>query len=51
MAREDRLRNNLDGYLFVTRNVLSRLEEMGVPEDTTTRITVDNPRRFFEDGS
>ena len=48
--QEDRRRYNPDGYLFVTRNVLPRLREMGVPEDTITQIMVDNPRRFFEGG-
>ena len=50
-AQEDRRRYNPDGYLFVTRNVLPRLREMGVSENTITRIMVDNPRRFFEGDS
>ena len=49
-AQDDRRRYNPDGYLFVTRNVLPRLREMGVTEDTITRIMVDNPRRFFDGG-
>jgi phosphotriesterase-related protein len=49
-SQEDRRRYNPDGYLFVTRNVLPRLKEMGVSEDTITQIMVHNPRRFFEGG-
>jgi phosphotriesterase-related protein len=49
-SQEDRRRYNPDGYLFVTRNVLPRLREMGVPDDAITQIMVDNPRRFFEGG-
>lgn len=47
-AREARRRLNPDGYLFVARNVLPRLRELGVPEATIHQITVDNLRRFFE---
>ena len=47
-AMEDGERHNPDGFLFITRHVLPRLREMGVPEETITRIMVDNPRRFFE---
>ena len=39
-----------DGYLFITRKFLPRLQEMGIPEKTTQQIMVDNPRRFFEGG-
>ena len=41
-------RSNPDGFLFISRNVLPMLREMGVAEETITQITVDNPRRFFE---
>ncbi|MCL8209292.1 MAG: amidohydrolase family protein [Actinomycetia bacterium] len=41
-------RRNPDGYLFITRRVLPRLREAGIPEEVLTRIMVDNPRRFFE---
>jgi len=40
--------NNPDGFLFITRNVLPRLRELGVSDDAIERITVGNPRRFFE---
>jgi predicted metal-dependent phosphotriesterase family hydrolase len=39
---------NPDSYLFITRKVLPRLREMGVPEEAVNQIMVDNPRRFFE---
>ena len=39
---------NPDGYLFITRNVLPRLKELGVSEEAINQIMVDNPRRFFE---
>jgi phosphotriesterase-related protein len=39
---------NPDSILFISRYVLPKLREMGVPEATITRMTVDNPRRFFE---
>lgn len=39
---------NPDGYLFITRKVLPRLRESGVPEEVIRGIMVDNPRRFFE---
>lgn len=43
-------RENLDppeGMLFVTRRLLPRLIEMGVPSDQIRLITVENPRVFF----
>ena len=39
---------NPDGYLFITRKVLPRLREMGVPESAIDQMMVHNPRRFFE---
>ena len=47
---ESRARYNPDGYLFITRNVLRKLHEMGVSQETTDQIMVHNPRRFFEGG-
>ena len=41
---------NPDGYLFISRNILPRLREMGVAEETINQLMVDNPRRFFEGG-
>jgi phosphotriesterase-related protein len=41
-------RFNPDSYLFVTRRVLPRLEEMGCSRELINQIMVDNPRRFFE---
>ncbi|MBI4338246.1 MAG: phosphotriesterase-related protein [Chloroflexi bacterium] len=48
--QEARHRYNPDGYLFITRRVLPRLRELGVPPETLHQIMVDNPRRFFEGG-
>ncbi|MDA0263048.1 MAG: phosphotriesterase-related protein [Chloroflexi bacterium] len=46
-VQEERYRYNPDGYNFITRNVLPRLRELGVSEETVQQIMVDNPRRFF----
>ena len=46
--RERNERNNPDAYLFITRQFLPRLHELGVPPETTRQMMVDNPRRFFE---
>ena len=46
--REIRDRNNPDGYLFITRQVLPRLRELGTNEADIHKLTVDNPRRLFE---
>jgi len=40
--------HNPDSFLFITRKGLPRLKGLGVPDKTITQITVDNPRRFFE---
>ena len=45
---EERDRYNPDAYLFITRNVLPRLREMGVDDDAIDQMMVRNPRRFFE---
>ena len=39
---------NPHGYSFVARTVIPKLLERGVSEETARRLTVDNPRRFFE---
>lgn len=44
-----RERFNPDGYLFITRNVLPRLRELGAADADIQAMMVDNPRRFFED--
>ncbi|MBI2165892.1 MAG: phosphotriesterase-related protein [Chloroflexi bacterium] len=43
-----RRQNNPDGYLFITRRVLPRLKELGLPEKAVRQITVENPRNFLE---
>ena len=47
--RREREAFNPDGYLFITRNVLPRLLELGASQDDIDAMMVDNPRRFFED--
>ena len=47
-VQEERRRYNPDGYLFITRNVLPRLAQLGVSQDQVDRLMVENPRRFFE---
>ena len=46
--QENRRRYNPDSYLFITRNVLPRLKELGATDEQVNSIMVDNPRRFFE---
>ncbi len=47
-VQEERIKYNPDGYNFITRNVLPRLMDMGVSEETINQIMVENPRRFFD---
>ena len=47
--RREREQFNPDGYLFITRNVLPRLLELGATQADIDAIMVDNPRRFFGD--
>ena len=47
-AQEARRAYNPDSYLFISRNVLPRLMELGASQDHIDKIMVDNPRRFFE---
>jgi len=47
-VQEARFKYNPDGYNFITRNVLPRLNELGVADETINQIMVQNPRRFFE---
>ena len=46
--QQDRERYNPDGYLFITRNVLPMLKELGVADEAVRQVMVENPRRFFE---
>jgi phosphotriesterase-related protein len=39
---------NPDGNLFVRRQVLPRLKEIGVQESAVRTMTVENPKRFFD---
>ena len=47
-ARRETERLNPDGYLVISREVLPRLRQMGVSEETIDQMMVENPRRFFE---
>ena len=40
-------RHNPDQYLFIHRNVIPDLQEMGASDDDITTLFVDNPRRFL----
>ncbi len=45
---DERDRRNPDGYLFITRNVIPKLKELGATNEDVQNIFVNNPRRFFE---
>ena len=40
-------RNNPHGYLYIKREVIPDLKQMGVSDDTIKTLFVDNPKRFF----
>jgi phosphotriesterase-related protein len=44
---QSREARNPDGIRFVRRQVVPRLKEMGVSEESIRTITVENPRRFL----
>jgi phosphotriesterase-related protein len=44
----DFARHNLDQYLYISRQVIPDLKEMGVDDKTIDTLFVDNPRRFFQ---
>jgi phosphotriesterase-related protein len=48
-VQEERRRANPDGYNFILRRVLPRLKELGASDQDIHQITVENPRRFFEE--
>ena len=50
VVQEERFKYNPDGYNFITRNVLPKLRNMGVSNESINQIMVDNPRRFFGGG-
>ena len=39
---------NPDGYLWLSRAVIPRLMDLGIPAVVIDRMMVDNPRRYFE---
>jgi predicted metal-dependent phosphotriesterase family hydrolase len=40
-------RHNQHAYLYIKRQVIPDLKEMGVADATIETLFVDNPRRFF----
>ena len=42
---------NPDRWLFITRKVLPTLRSLGASEADIRKLTVENPRRYFEGGS
>ncbi len=47
-ALPDKLAQNPDGVLFVTRKALPALRGLGVTEQAIRAMTVDGPKRFFD---
>lgn len=43
----ERARSNPDGYLFITRNVLPHLRELGATEEQVGALMTGNPGRYF----
>ena len=39
---------NPDGYLWISRAIIPRLMDAGVPVNVIDRMMIDNPRRYFE---
>ena len=46
--RSARENNNPDNYLFIIRNVIPYMREIGVKDNDINTITIDNPRRYLE---
>ena len=46
MAERPRL--NPDNYLFITRNVLPMLLELGTTQDQIDDLMINNPRSFWD---
>jgi phosphotriesterase-related protein len=44
----ERPATNPDNYLFITRNVLPMLLELGVTQDQVDDLMINNPRGFLE---
>ena len=47
-GQDSRKLYNPDGYLFITRQVLPRLKQLGATQEQIDDIMVNNPREFFE---
>ena len=39
---------NPDGYLWLSRNFIPKLMELGIPANVIDRMMIENPRRHFE---
>ena len=48
VGQDIRKKSNPDGYLFITRNVLPRLKELGATSEQLDDLMVNNPKRFFD---
>lgn len=47
-GQDSRKLYNPDGYLFITRQVLPRLKQLGATQEQIDDVMVNNPRKFFE---
>ena len=48
MSKEERLKRNPYGLLYIKKAVIPQLREMGVSEDILDGLCVNGPRNFFE---
>jgi phosphotriesterase-related protein len=48
IPREERLKRNPHGLLYIKKVVIPRLRELGVSEDILNGLCVNGPRNFFE---
>ena len=39
---------NPDGYLWLSRAIIPRLTDAGIPQTVIDRMMIENPRRYFE---
>ena len=46
--RISEVKTTSNSYLFITRNVVPKLKELGATEEDIQNIFVNNPRNFFE---
>lgn len=46
--REDHIRENPDGFLYLKKVIIPQLKETGVSDPVINQLFVENPRRYFE---